>query len=160
MTREQATRTQPDRIATAAQAHEAIRRLDQTVDGLEQILAQEDLLVRAGRLVEASKLAAKKEELTRAYICDAQRLKDSLPRLRGELGDALGAVKARHADFSARLEVNLRVLATAHAVSEGIIRGLSEQITRKAAPQVYGASGRTAKTNAGHATPLAVSRVL
>jgi hypothetical protein len=160
MTREQPTRPQGDRIANAAQAREAIRRLDQTVDGLEQILVQEGLLVRAGRLVEAAKLAAKKEELARAYICDAQRLKDSLPRLRGELGDALGAVKARHADFRTRLEVNLTVLATAHAVSEGIIRGLSEQITRNAAPQVYGASGRAAKTNTGHAAPLAVYRVL
>jgi hypothetical protein len=52
------------------------------------------------------------------------------------------------------------VLATGHAVSEGIVRRLSGDLARKAAPQVYGASGRTAAPNPKQGKPLAVSRVL
>jgi hypothetical protein len=52
------------------------------------------------------------------------------------------------------------VLATAHAVSEGIVRRLSGDLARKAAPQVYGASGRTVTPRPKDGKPLAVSRVL
>ena len=48
----------------------------------------------------------------------------------------------RHELLQAELKTNLMVLATAHAVSEGIIRRLSGDLVRKACPQVYGASGR------------------
>ena len=45
--------------------------------------------------------------------------------------------------FRVVLQKNMMVLATAHAVSEGIMRRLSGDLARKASPQVYGASGRT-----------------
>jgi hypothetical protein len=63
-------------------------------------------------------------------------------------------------NFRAVLQKNMVVLATAHAVSEGIMRRLSGDLARKAAPQVYGASGRTAAPNPRHGRPLAVSRTL
>jgi hypothetical protein len=58
------------------------------------------------------------------------------------------------------LQKNMIVLATSHAVSEGIVRRLSGDLARKAAPQVYGASGRTIAPNPKHGKPLAISRVL
>ena len=160
MTREQAMPAPMPAIVTAAEADEAIRRLNETVDALEQLFEQEGAHARAGRLVEVVQLAPRKDELARAYLANTQRLKACLPRLRGELGDALIAVKARHADFHARLQVNLTVLATAHAVSEGIVRGLSQELTRKTTPQVYGASGRQTNGGGHNTGPLAVSRAL
>jgi len=62
--------------------------------------------------------------------------------------------------FRAVLQKNLIVLATTHAVSEGIMRRLSGDLARKALPQVYGASGRAAMPNHKHGQPLAVSRML
>ncbi len=62
--------------------------------------------------------------------------------------------------FRTILQRNMIVLATAHSVSEGIMRRLSSDLTRKASPQVYGASGRTAAPGPRHARPLAVSRTL
>ena len=41
--------------------------------------------------------------------------------------------------------MNLTVLATAHAVSESIMRGVSAELARKATPQAYGASGRATR---------------
>ena len=62
--------------------------------------------------------------------------------------------------FRAVLQKNLIVLATAHAVSEGIVRRLSGELAKKASPQVYGASGRAVAPNPKHGRPLAVSRTL
>ena len=66
----------------------------------------------------------------------------------------------RHDSFRALLQINLTVLATAHAVSEGIVRGVSGELARKASPQTYGASGRANAPDPRTAPPLAVSRML
>jgi hypothetical protein len=58
------------------------------------------------------------------------------------------------------LQVNLTVLATAHAVSEGIIRGVNGEIQRRRNPQGYTAAGQRAAPNHRYATPLTVSRSL
>ena len=58
------------------------------------------------------------------------------------LPEALERLRPRHEAFQALLQTNLTVLATAHAVSEGIIRGVSGELARKQAPSTYGASGR------------------
>jgi len=52
------------------------------------------------------------------------------------------------------------VLATAHAVSEDLIRGVSGELARRAAPQTYGATGRPTAPSKSAIQPLAVSRSL
>jgi hypothetical protein len=69
-------------------------------------------------------------------------------------------LRERHGLFRALLQINLTVLATAHAVSEGIMRGVSAELARKATPQAYGASGRATLPSAAALQPLTVSRVL
>ncbi len=56
------------------------------------------------------------------------------------------------------LQINLTVLATAHAVSEGIVRGVSDEINRTQVPQTYGASGRATVTRPKNRQPIAISR--
>ena len=57
--------------------------------------------------------------------------------------------------------MNLTVLATAHAVSESIMRGVSAELARKATPQAYGASGRATDAAASsHATVDSQSRAV
>jgi hypothetical protein len=58
------------------------------------------------------------------------------------------------------LKTNLTVLATAHAVSEGIIRGVSGELARKQAPSTYGASGQANTPGPKASQPLAISRTL
>ena len=58
------------------------------------------------------------------------------------------------------LQVNLTVLATAHAVSESIVRGVNAEIQRRNIPNTYGATGRRVNPTARQLTPLAVSRSL
>jgi hypothetical protein len=73
---------------------------------------------------------------------------------------ALDRLRNRHDAFQALLQTNLTVLATAHAVSEGIIRGVSGELARKLAPSTYGASGRANGPSAKTSQPLALSRRL
>ena len=67
----------------------------------------------------------------------------------------------RHHDvFRAMLQINLTVLATAHAVSESIVRGVNTEVQRRNIPNTYTAAGRRATPGPRHMTPLAVSRSL
>ena len=74
--------------------------------------------------------------------------------------EALAQLERKHDEFRALLQINLTVLATAHAVSEGIMRGVSDELARKTAPSTYGATGRANAPGPNAAQPLAVSRVL
>jgi hypothetical protein len=47
-------------------------------------------------------------------------------------------LRAAHAGFGRTVEENRIVLATARAVSEGLIKSLSEEITRASRPMTYG----------------------
>ena len=73
---------------------------------------------------------------------------------------ARAALHQMQQTFQTVLQKNMIVLATSHAVSEGIVRRLSGDLARKASPQVYGASGRAVAPNPKRAQPLAISRVL
>jgi hypothetical protein len=117
-------------------------------------------LVRAGHLREAGTLEPKKSDLARRYLADTARLKASMPYLRQTLPQVLAALRERHHTFQTLLQINLTVLATAQAVSERIIRGLSQEVARKEAPQTYAASGQRAAPNRIYGQGLAVSRVL
>lgn len=139
---------------------EVMAELSAAMDAIVRLLERETELVRAGRLADAAKLQPEKTELANLYYAGASHIRSILPTLSSTQPQALADIKRKHEKFRAILQVNLTVLATAHAVSEGIIRGVSDAMARKAAPSTYGATGRTNAPGAGAAQPLAVSRVL
>ncbi|MGE3147856.1 MAG: hypothetical protein AB7K04_02205 [Pseudorhodoplanes sp.] len=147
-------------LASAAEAVTLIRQLGETMEKLLAIVEEETACVRAGKLSEAARLEQTKTALARQYMTDVSRLKENRPYLAEVAPDALADLHGRHDLFAAILQINLTVLATAHAVSEGIIRGVSDAVNRKAAPQTYGAGGRAVAPPRGRSEPLAVSRVL
>jgi len=151
----------PCPVSTAAEAHDLIGHLTDVMDALLGVVEEETDMVRAGRLSEIGRLESTKADLARLYIADTTRVKLSAPYLSATLPDALDAVRRRHDTFHALLQINLTVLATAQAVSEGIMRGVSSELARKAGPQTYGASGRTAAPTPKMASqPLTLSRML
>ena len=93
-------------------------------------------------------------------LADTARLQASTPYLSKTVPGVLRVLRERHNTFRAMLQINLTVLATAHALAESIIRGVSDEINRNSAPQVYGASGRQSVPPPRTAQPLAVSRIL
>jgi hypothetical protein len=150
----------PRPIETADDAKLAIGELTQVMDGLEAVVVEETQLVRAGQLSKASGLGLKKAELSGLYFKTVERLKAHGKLLARLVPQDIGQLARRHELLQGLLKTNLMVLATAHAVSEGIMRRLSGDLARKASPQVYGASGRTSAPDPRRAHPLALSRTL
>ena len=147
-------------IETEADAQAAIAHLTQIMDGLEAVMVEETALVRAGQLRKASGLGLKKSELSSVYFKAVERLKANGKSLLRKLPQDVAALARRHELLQAVLKTNLVVLATAHAVSEGIMRRLSGDLVRKVTPQVYGDSGRTTVPDPKRGQPLAFSRTL
>jgi hypothetical protein len=147
-------------IASAAEAEILIKHLCDVMDALLATVEQETALVRAGKLGEAAKLEPSKTELSQLYMADTARVRTSKAYLEQTMPAALADLRKRHDLFHALLQMNLTVLATAHAVSESIMRGVSSELARKATPQGYGASGRSVAPAASGLQPLTVSRVL
>jgi len=149
----------PAPVKTAAEANALITQVMGLMDELTGVVRQETELVRAGRLGAAAAFAEPKSDLSRRYVAGSMQLKASKPQLAQVAPDRLKTLQQRHDALRALLQNNLTVLATAHAVSEGIVRGVSSEIARRSTPQTYGASGRA---NAPYraAAPIAVSRSL
>jgi len=147
-------------IDSEADARTAIMHLTEAMEGLKSLVEEETALVRAGELRQATGLEPRKSELAGRYFKAAERLKANAKFLARVMPGGTGALGERHTELQAALKTNLIVLATAHSVSEGIVRRLSGELSRKAAPQIYGASGRASAPNPALARPLALSRTL
>ena len=145
-------------INSVGEAELVIANLGRIMDALLAAVEQETALVRDGKLSEAERLSAAKSELAGNYLATTERIKASRPFLSRSLPDQLAELRRRHDSFHAVLQINLTVLATAHAVSEGIVRGVSDEINRAQVPQTYGASGRATVTRPKNRQPIAVSR--
>ena len=155
-----AAKVAPAPIQTATEAENLIRHLLIAMDALVATVEQETALVRAGKLKDAGALEAAKTELARAYVADTAQVKANLPVLKKQVPDLLAALRKQHDVFNALLQIDLTVLATAHAVSEGLIRGAHAEVARKNAPQTYGNSGRAVVPPRNAAVPVSVSRSL
>jgi phosphoenolpyruvate-protein kinase (PTS system EI component) len=147
-------------IATAAEAECAIDELTLLIAKLSALLEQETELVNAGRIRTVSALQGTKAELAAQLSAAGERVKARAKFLRQTVPARCAALVGAQNAFRTVLQKNMIVLATSHAVSEGIMRRLSSDLARKAAPQVYGASGRTTAPNPRNGRPLAVSRTL
>ena len=147
-------------IASAGEAELAIANLNTIIDKMEEVLAEETAQVRAGRLNAARELDAAKFELARLYAAQSERVKAARGLIAGSLPQAAEALRQRHVAVQSALQTTLTVLATAHTVSEGIIRGVSGELARRQTPSTYGASGRANVPSPKASQPIALSRKL
>ena len=146
--------------ATPADAKKLAEGLMEVMSALLGVIERETELVRAGKVREAMALEGKKTELSRRYVGTIAHLKSSQSYLARATPELLATLHRHHDTFRAMLQVNLTVLATAHAVSEGIVRGVNAEIQRRNIPNTYTAAGQRAAPGPRHITPLAVSRSL
>ena len=146
--------------ATPAEARQLAEGMIEVMSGLLGVIERETELVRAGKIREAMMLEPDKSELSRRYVQAIGRLQASQKFLAQATPDLLAALYRHHDTFRALLQINLTVLATAHAVSEGIVRGVNAEMQRRNIPATYTASGQRAAPSPRNITPLAVSRSL
>jgi len=148
-----ATTTPPD-VARLA------NELTEVMGGLLAVIEQETEFVRAGKIREGMRLEAQKSELSRRYMLAVEHLKSMQKMLTQTDPELLATLRRHHETFRAMLQVNLTVLATAHAVSEGIVRGVNAEVQRRNIPNTYTANGQRAAPGPRNMTPIAVSRTL
>lgn len=146
--------------STPAEARKLAEGLMKIMNMLLGIVERETELVRGGNIRDAMALEAEKSEMSRQYVEAISTLTRSRDNLKKSTPELLTALHRHHDTFRAMLQVNLTVLATAHAVSEGIIRGVNGEMQRKSLPNGYTAGGQRAMPGHRHATPLSVSRSL
>ena len=147
-------------ISTPADARKLAENLMDVMSALLGVIERETELVRAGKVREAIRLEEQKGELTRRYMVAVEDMKSAQKYLSQVSPELLAALRSHHDTFRAMLQINLTVLATAHAVSEGIVRGVNTEIQRRNIPNTYTANGQRAKPGPRNLTPLAVSRSL
>ncbi|HET9617662.1 MAG TPA: hypothetical protein VFP74_10885 [Pseudolabrys sp.] len=147
-------------IGTAAEAERVIDSLNTVMDRLIETVEAETAHMRKGRLRDALALETQKRELAARYAAESGRVRVSQAMIAKSLPQALAKLRERHAAFESLLQTNLTVIATAHAVSEGIIRGVSGELARKQTPSTYGAGGRANAPSPRAGQPLAISRTL
>jgi hypothetical protein len=146
--------------ATPGDARKLAEGLMDVMSTLLGVIERETELVRAGKLREAMALEPKKTELSRRYVGAIGLLKASQRYLSQTAPELHNTLHRHHDTFRAMLQVNLTVLATAHAVSESIVRGVNAEMQQRNIPNTYTAAGRRATPGPRHMTPLAVSRSL
>lgn len=146
--------------STPAEARKIAEGMMQIMSSLLGIVERETELVRGGKIRDAMALETEKNEMSRQYVDAISQVTRSRDYLKKTTPELLTALHRHHDTFRAMLQVNLTVLATAHAVSEGIIRGVNGEMQRKNLPNGYTAGGQRAMPNQRHGTPLSVSRSL
>ena len=146
--------------STPAEARGLAEKLMDAMSALLGLIERETELVRAGKLREAMAFETTKTDLSRRYVGAVGHLKASQKYLSQVAPELLTTLHRHHDVFRAMLQINLTVLATAHAVSEGIVRGVNTEIQSRNVPNTYSAAGRRVAPGPRNITPLAVSRSL
>ena len=145
---------------TAEQARKLADDLIAVMSALLDVIERETEFVRAGKLRQAMTFEKQKTELSRRYVGIVGSLKVSQQLMSRAAPELLRTLHRHHDTFRAMLQVNLTVLATAHAVSENVVRGVNAEMQRRNIPNTYTAQGQRAAPGPRHITPLSVSRSL
>ena len=147
-------------ITTPQDARKLAEEMMDVMSRLLAVVEQETELVRAGKVREAILLEGQKTALTGRYVTAVETLRVAQKHLAQVAPDLLASLKRHHETFRAMLQINLTVLATAHAVSEGIVRGVNTEVQRRNMPNAYTAAGQRATPSPRQVRPLAISRSL
>jgi hypothetical protein len=147
-------------VSTPIEARQLETDLLNVMNSLQDVVERETALVRAGKVRDAMALEGEKGELSLRYVRTITKIKGNQVYLAQATPEVLSSLHRHHDVFRSRLKSNLTVLATAHAVSEGIIRGVNGELQRRNLSFGYTAAGKRATPNPRSVMPLSVSRSL
>jgi hypothetical protein len=132
----------PDRAAASIGGREDAERVLTSLSGamreLEFALESETALIGAGRVRDGLAAEVRKSELAADYMLRLQHAKANIVALGRFAPDALRVFRSRQAEFERVIDRNQTVIATAKTIAEGLIRGVSEEMSRTARPAGYG----------------------
>ncbi|MEE7502691.1 hypothetical protein [Methylobacterium mesophilicum] len=131
-------KAEPLRVGDRVTAEALVAGVLGNMAALEAVLAEEAAYVREGRLQEGVAAAEPKAALAAAYMQGLEVAKANAVALKRFHPDGVEALRAAHRRFTAAVEANQTVLASAKTVSEGLIKTLAEEIGRAQLPSGYG----------------------
>jgi hypothetical protein len=149
-------RTMPQRVTSRSDAETLVAAILATLRALDAALTEETAFVRIGKIRDGLAGEARKGELAARYLRELEAVKANAVALARFAPDAVESLKAAHAAFTRTVETNRMVLATARAVSEGLIKTVSDELDRASRPTTYGPAAATPARTA-NAAPLMVS---
>ncbi|SDA29493.1 hypothetical protein SAMN02799622_04508 [Methylobacterium sp. UNC378MF] len=131
-------KAEPLRVADRVTAEALVAGVLGNMAALEAVLAEEAAFVREGRLQEGVAAAEPKAALAAAYMQGLEVAKANAVALKRFHPDGVELLRSAHRRFTAAVEANQTVLASAKTVSEGLIKSLAEEIGRAQLPSGYG----------------------
>lgn len=140
-------------IATIEEAEHFLTVFADTMGELEQVLDRETAELSAGRIQSALSLEARKSALAAGYLKGLEHARANAVALARFAPERAGRLKDAHVGFRAALARNQTVLETARAVSEGLVKGVADEMAKNSRPAGYGQAA-PAKTSAA---PIAYS---
>jgi hypothetical protein len=143
-------------IQTQAEAEQLLARIGDSMVSLVKIFQEETSLIKAGRLNDAASLTEEKAALASEYLREIETFQANGHFIGQNVPALVEERRKAHAAFRDILTLNLRVVATAQSVAEGIMRGAADQAARKTAPKAYSADGRASAKVASR--PVVLSR--
>lgn len=131
-------RAEPLRVGDRVTAEALVAGVLGNMAALEAVLTEEAAYVREGRLQEGVAAAEPKAALAAAYMQGLEVAKANAVALKRFHPEGVEALRTAHRRFTAAVEANQTVLASARTVSEGLIKTLAEEIGKAQLPSGYG----------------------
>ncbi|GLQ57317.1 hypothetical protein [Devosia nitrariae] len=125
---------------------------------LVEVMNHETTLLKAGHFRDSATLTPEKTRLAQDYVGFARSIQRQAERLKVEAPAELDALRLGHERLATQMAENLRVIATARAVTDDILTDVAMLVGRDARPETYGADGTTAVDPTDSARGIAVNK--
>ncbi|KKB10552.1 hypothetical protein VE25_17620 [Devosia geojensis] len=130
----------------------------ETLAALVDIMNRETTLLRAGHLRDSAALTPEKTRLAQDYVGFARSIQRQADRLKAEAPAELEALRLGHERLATQMAENLRVIATAKAVTDDLLTDVAVLVGQQERPATYGANGAMAEDPADAALGIAVNK--
>lgn len=127
-------------VAGREEAESFVAAFAGTMAELESVLDEETTHLAAGRIREGLSREERKSQLAAGYLLGLEHAKANAVALARYAPQAVLRLRQAQADLRAAVDRNQTVVATARAVSEGLVRSVADEVARQARPRSYGAA--------------------
>jgi len=130
------------------------------MDELNQVIEVETDFVRAGKLVGAAALQPEKTKCAEIYMTMVTRAKAQASLIRAFSPDIAKKLASAQEMFRNTLHKNMQALNTAREVSEDLVKGVAENLSRQEAPTIYGPQASAPKVSSAPSKGIAINQSL
>lgn len=122
-------------------ARDLIAHTQDSLAALVRVMNEETTLLRAGRHRDAAPISAEKTRLAQEYVSFSRSVQRQFDRLKAEAPNDIALLRSGHERLATQMAENLKVIATARAVTEDLLTDVARQVARSDRPKTYGSVG-------------------